>query len=70
MGEKETGTATEEGERRQHGPGPVTPVGNGDTHRVGNEAYIDDASGATEMKKGTVKFFNEKEAAGGGGNNG
>ena len=23
MGEKETGTATEEGERRQHGPGPI-----------------------------------------------
>ena len=23
MGEKETGAATEEGERRQHGPGPI-----------------------------------------------
>ena len=23
MGEKETGTATEDGERRQHGPGPI-----------------------------------------------
>ena len=26
MGEKETGTATEEGERRQHGPGPMRPT--------------------------------------------